>query len=111
MFFDCDQSECTLIFGHRLIACHFSLSVSKNTREVESVTEPVHLIEEDDCKEQENRYPIIGDNVTIFPGAKIIGPVTIGDNCIIGANSVVNKSFPANSIIAGSPARLIRIRK
>jgi len=69
------------------------------------------LIVEDDCKEQDSRYPIIGDNVTIFPGAKILGPVTIGDNCIVGANSVVNKSFPANSIIAGSPARLIRIRE
>ena len=69
------------------------------------------LIVEDDYKEQDSRYPIIGDNVTIFPGAKILGPVTIGDNCIVGANSVVNKSFPANSIIAGSPARLIRIRE
>jgi serine O-acetyltransferase len=69
------------------------------------------LIEEDECKEQDSRYPTIGNNVTIFPGAKILGPVAIGDNCIVGANSVVNKSFPANSIIAGSPARLIRIRE
>jgi serine O-acetyltransferase len=68
------------------------------------------LLVEDDCKDNDTRYPIIGNNVTIFPGAKIFGPVTIGDNCIVGANSVVNRSFPADSIIAGSPARFIRIR-
>ena len=56
------------------------------------------------------RYPVIGNNVTIFAGAKIIGPVTIGDNCIIGANAVVTHSFPANSIVAGIPARCIRTR-
>ena len=55
-----------------------------------------------------DRYPVLGDNVTVFSGAKIIGPITIGNGCIIGANSVVNRSFPAGSIIAGSPARDIR---
>lgn len=44
----------------------------------------------------------IGENVTIMPN------VTIGKSCIIGANSVVTKSFPDYSIIAGSPAKLIR---
>ena len=62
-------------------------------------------------KTVEKRYPLIGNEVTIFPGAKIIGPVTIGDNSIIGANSVVNESFPPNSIIAGSPARIVRQRE
>ena len=45
----------------------------------------------------------IGDNVTILPG------VTLGDNVIVGANAVVTKSFPSNAVIAGCPARLIRI--
>lgn len=44
----------------------------------------------------------IGDSVSIMPG------VTIGDNVIIGANSVVTHSFPANSVIAGCPAKIIR---
>lgn len=44
----------------------------------------------------------IGANCTIFPG------VTIGDNVIIGSNSVVNKSIPSNSIAFGSPARVQR---
>lgn len=50
----------------------------------------------------------IEDNVWIGEGVCILPGVTIGENCIIGANSVVNKSFPKNSVIAGIPARLIK---
>lgn len=65
------------------------------------------LMSIDENKDKLTRYPTIEDGVTIFPGAKIIGPVTIGKNSIVGANSVVNQSFEENSIIAGSPARLM----
>lgn len=52
--------------------------------------------------------PTIGDNVYIAPGAKIFGPISIADDTIIGANSVVNKSFTEKSIcIAGVPAKKI----
>lgn len=51
--------------------------------------------------------PIIGDNVFIAAGAKIIGPVTIGDNVVIGANSVITKDIPAGSIAYGIPAKII----
>ena len=52
--------------------------------------------------------PTIGDNVWIGPGAKIFGPITIGDRCQIGANAVVNKSFPdEGKTIAGVPARIV----
>lgn len=51
---------------------------------------------------------IIEDNVWIGEGVCILPGVTIGENSIIGANAVVNKSFPKNSVIAGIPARLIK---
>ena len=52
--------------------------------------------------------PVIGDNVIINAGAKIIGPVRIGDNVEIGANSVVVKDVPSNCVVAGIPARILR---
>jgi len=44
-------------------------------------------------------YPTIGDNVTIRPGAMVCGAIKIGDNCVIGAMSYINKNVPANTII------------
>lgn len=52
--------------------------------------------------------PQIGDNVYIGPGAKLFGPITIGNNVSIGANAVVNKSFPDNCVVAGIPAKIIK---
>jgi maltose O-acetyltransferase len=49
----------------------------------------------------------IGNNVFIGSGATILMNTHIGDNCIIGAKSVVSGSFPDNSVIAGCPARVI----
>lgn len=54
------------------------------------------------------RPVVIKDNVWIGESVSILMGVTIGKNCIIGANSLVNKSFPPNSVIAGVPARLIK---
>lgn len=52
-----------------------------------------------------NGAPTLGENVYIGPGAKLYGPITIGDNVAIGANAVVNNSFPSNCTIGGIPAR------
>ncbi len=54
--------------------------------------------------------PTIGNNVTIYAGAMILGDITIGDDCIIGANSVVTQSYPAGSVIGGTPAKIIKKR-
>lgn len=51
--------------------------------------------------------PIIGNDVYIAAGSRILGDITIGDNVIIGANSVVLKNIPPNSIVAGVPAKVI----
>lgn len=52
--------------------------------------------------------PKIGKNTIISSGAKIIGPITIGKNCIIGANAVVTKSIPDNSLVVGIPGKIIK---
>jgi len=53
------------------------------------------------------RHPTIGNNVVIGSGAKVLGPVTIGDNTKIGANSVVVDDVPPNSIVAGIPGKVV----
>ena len=54
---------------------------------------------------QVKRHPTLGDRVTVGTGAKILGPVEIGDDSSVGANAVVVKSAPANSIIVGIPGK------
>lgn len=51
--------------------------------------------------------PIIGDNCYIGPGAKLFGKIVLGNNIVVGANSVVNKSFIGDCTVAGIPARKI----
>ena len=51
--------------------------------------------------------PILGNRVDIGAGAKILGPIHIGDNVSIGANAVVLRSVPSNSIAVGIPARVL----
>lgn len=51
--------------------------------------------------------PIIGNNVLICAGAKIVGDVKIGNNVVVGANAVVVNDIPDNSVVAGVPARII----
>ena len=54
--------------------------------------------------------PVIGNRVEIGAGAVIVGGIHIGDEAIIGANSVVTKDVPAGAIVGGVPARLLRMR-
>lgn len=71
-------------------ACHSTLPCERNTR-------------------QEWAKPVnIGHNVWIGGSVTILAGVTIGDNCTIGAGSVVTHDIPANSIAVGNPARVIR---
>src|SRR5437868_5093303 len=53
----------------------------------------------------------VGNNVWIGYGACILRGVTVGDNAIIGTNAVVTKDVPANAVVGGVPARVIRMRK
>lgn len=59
---------------------------------------------------EEKAAPVIGDGVDIGAGAKLLGPIRIGDNVIIGANAVVLCDVPSNSLAIGVPAQ-VRPRK
>ena len=50
----------------------------------------------------------VGDNVWFGANVSVLPGVTIGDNCVIGAGSVVNKDIPANSLAVGNPCKVIR---
>ncbi len=54
--------------------------------------------------------PIIGDNVVVCSGAKIIGGITVGNDVIVGANAVVCKDVPDHCVVAGVPAKIIKRR-
>ena len=60
---------------------------------------------ESDSQRNQKRHPTIGNNVIIGSGAQILGPINVGDNARIGANSVVSKDVPSNVTVAGVPAR------
>jgi len=51
------------------------------------------------------RHPTIGNGVAVGAGAKILGPVFIGDRSVVGANAVVTKDAPADSVLVGIPAK------
>lgn len=55
---------------------------------------------------KEKRHPTIGNRVTVGAGASVLGPVTIGDDSIVGANAVVVTGAPAHSVLTGIPARV-----
>lgn len=57
---------------------------------------------------EKNGRPKIGDNIVIYPGAKILGSVILGNNVVVGADSLVLDNFGDNSILAGSPAKNIK---
>ena len=71
-------------------ACHSTNPVERNTR-------------------QEWAKPVtIGNNVWIGGSVTILAGVTVGDNCTIGAGSVVTRDIPANSVAVGNPARVVK---
>ncbi|MEW7278533.1 hypothetical protein ABW636_08045 [Aquimarina sp. 2201CG1-2-11] len=58
--------------------------------------------------EVNGKRPKIGNNVSIYTGAIIIGDIMIGDNCVIGAGAVVVKNVPDNCVVVGNPGRIIK---
>ena len=61
-------------------------------------------------KQRGKRHPTIGSHVVVGAGAKVLGPITIGDFVKIGANSVVLQDVPDHSTVVGIPGRIVRIK-
>lgn len=59
-------------------------------------------------KDTGKRHPTLGNNVLVGSGAKVLGPLTIADNCKIAAGAVVLTNIPENSTAVGIPARIVR---
>ena len=55
------------------------------------------------------RHPTVGDRVIIGAGAKLIGAITIGNDCAVGANAVVTKDMPNGTVAVGVNARLVNL--
>lgn len=54
-------------------------------------------------------WPVIGDDVTIALDSIVLGPVTVGDGAVVSAQSLVVRDVPPGGVVAGSPARLVRM--
>ncbi|MGL5099300.1 MAG: hypothetical protein ACRC6B_04570 [Fusobacteriaceae bacterium] len=63
-----------------------------------------------DFTNQSSSRPIIGDNVTIASGAKVLGGINIGDNVVIAANAVVINDVTSMTTVGGVPAIIIKHR-
>jgi serine O-acetyltransferase len=55
------------------------------------------------------RHPTVGDNVTVGSGAKLLGPIAVGDGAKIGANTVVVEDVPPGATVVGNPGHPVRV--
>ena len=55
------------------------------------------------------RHPTLGDNVTVGSGAKLLGPISVGDGAKIGANTVVVEDVPPHSTVVGNPGHPVKV--
>jgi serine O-acetyltransferase len=54
--------------------------------------------------------PVVGDRVYVGPGSAVIGPVTVGDDALIGVGAIVTRSVPPRGVAVGNPARVISLK-
>jgi len=88
-----------LYFQHGFATIVHARSIGRNCFINQQVTVGFH---------GEEHAPVIGNNVSIRAGAKVIGELTVGDNAIVGAGAVVTKSVPPDCVVVGNPAYIVR---
>lgn len=86
-----------------------SATIGKNCVIYQNVTIGARSYEEGDYTKKEN-FPMLGNNVTVYAGAVIVGPIHIGNNAVIGANAVVTTDIPDNAVAVGVPAKVTKIK-
>lgn len=59
---------------------------------------------------EEQGLPVLGDRVLVSVGARVLGPVTLGDDVLIGANTVVTRDVPDRGVVVGNPGELVSTR-
>lgn len=93
------------VFPHQALGClfHRDVIIGSNCKILHNVT----IGGRSSCKS----VPVVGDNVLIGTGSIILGAVKIGNNSIIGAGSVVVKDVPANAVVVGNPAKIIKLNE
>ena len=95
--------------GRGLVFAHFSCIVINSGSKIGINCKIFQGVTIGSKRGENGGSPIIGDNVVISAGAKIIGMVKIGNNVMIGANSVVVSDIPDNAVAAGNPAKVVNM--
>jgi serine O-acetyltransferase len=100
---NCIEIDRSVLFAHHGRGCTIVASkICENAVIFQNVSIGTNLKYNKVSKEWENiGAPIIGKNVIVADGAKILGPIVIGENSVVGAGSIITKDIPANSIAYG----------
>lgn len=87
-------NDCLIAMGCKIVSANHSYEYGTNINKQKNNIEPI----------------VIGNDVWLGADVKVLAGVTIGDGCVVAAGSVVTKSIPAYSVVAGVPAKIIKQR-
>lgn len=99
----CADMDRSVLFAHHARGCTIvAAKICKNVVIYQNVTIGSNMrYNKAQAKWENVGSPIIADNVIVADGAKILGPITIGENTVIGTGAIITKDIPANSVAYG----------